>query len=1637
MKNSNHLNCSRFFHRYRAPLLVGLLIWIGIAGTLVSLLGHHEPSPSFFPSVKPVAQNSEADVNQTRLIDVVAIRTESAPALPVLPDLSSALNKTFTIDGWILATSLPQRGSEWCFVSHGSWEESFKLSLPDDTHIRFTIRLADERVIDLTSSVIIQPNQWYHVVASYDVAGVALLFINGVTESAFTDLPPGPLHATKHDLTVGRCTRQDGNPFRGYVANLRVWNRVFQSQDFQLMLGPTFSTPPGSSPVFDTQHHLGHMAHGGGDITRLTIRLERQFRWLSASGPSLLYFNVTQNGPMRIPLSWINSPPVDEGREMSVAAWVRLAAYPVKGTERCVVSHGSWTGRFKFSITDHGRLELTLRLADGRVVDLYGRRSLQLHQWYHVAFTYRADGEVYVFVNGLADLYPGLAQFPRDAGRLHLCKALITVGQCLSTDANVLDGEIGNVAVWDHALSVHEIRTLLYGPFQASTSGSPPVFDSRLFGIHNPLILWSPPRLSYGAVVRRQDPGLDATRAQVSQAFQSLSQSHIGVSVVIVVEQKWFHADRLLQSLRASASKRFMLEVILVERSAHLVPENMSLVSGGSTDASGSSITYRVLRAMSHERSWSQAMQMAVKVASFSWLHILHDHSIVTEGWLEALWPYTSDARTAAISSKILYPNGLVRHAGYAFYVTPVMDEELVLPFARYRGYSSLYLPASQTAMVPAVSTHSVLIRRELLSQVSSFDDRFEPVLHDVDLMLTLRSQGYRCVLVHDSIVFNTAPELPDSDTMFSMWDVHESAVAQFSKKWDAELRPEVTGQYEVNAVTRWVMHCGGSQGLETARILQGLENRLPIRTQNRRAATCEHSNTINHALMPAEFRERVERTRELRFPEPDSIVVYHRDYRELGQWLRGADSPKYVIGRYMFETNGLHYQWVDNCNEIDEIWVPSQFHVDMFAANRVRRDKLFVIPEAIDPDLLDPEIIEPLYLPGRKKYMFLSVFKFEERKGWKELIAAYFQEFSAADDVTLCIHTYVYQGEGDLYDPRRLMKIVMEYAEEMKIVKPDLPHLMFTGRYLDPDEMLRLYRSTDAFVLPSHGEGWGLPYQEAMTLGKPTLGTAWSGMTEFMTPSNSFLIEIEGMMPSDVSDRWLGGFQYAQPSVSDLRRKMRFVFEHPQVAQAVGERARGWMREKYSHQAVGDVIMKRLKAIVASNRYPPRRIPRVDLFMMPIDPAVKAFFSVRAIVTAALVSRHVAHPRGSALSASSVMSGAPGGGKIRMAVISTYPPRFCGIATFSEFLIKAMLQYPVLGAVEVLPMVLDTFHNEHDSTLVRRVIRAENLIDYEAAAQYIEEQRFEVVLVQHEFGIFGGRAGSYILRLLDRLRIPVISTIHTLSDTLSDDERGVLLEVIRRSSRVVVMSELAVKHMDIYHGVERSLLTVIPHGAPETTQVPVERAKQVFNWQERRVILSNGLISPGKGMEYMVAALPEIVRHFPDVLYVIVGRPFPACGQVCIKYLESLKRSVRQLNMTQNVLFVTEFVPLPELVRYLQAADIFVTCYPDPTVSNSGTVSMAMAVGRVVVATPFTFAKIALRQNRGVLVPFKNSLALAKAIVGLLNDPIRMREIGERAYQYMAAIQWHKVAKSYLELASDVVMESSVHTTNSTQVIR
>ena len=341
------------------------------------------------------------------------------------------------------------------------------------------------------------------------------------------------------------------------------------------------------------------------------------------------------------------------------------------------------------------------------------------------------------------------------------------------------------------------------------------------------------------------------------------------------------------------------------------------------------------------------------------------------------------------------------------------------------------------------------------------------------------------------------------------------------------------------------------------------------------------------------------------------------------------------------------------------------------------------------------------------------------------------------------------------------------------------------------------------------------------------------------------------------------------------------------------------------------------------------------------------------------------------------------------------------------------------LGATcSVIAMNRPKEQHTYDARVIATV-QEDRLDDYLAAANVINMGKFDVLCVEHEYGIYGGTTCDHLLQLLDAVHIPVITTLHTLLQQPSAEMRRQLCAVAARSSMLMVMNGLAIDILEEVYGIDRRKVGLVHHGAPAlTSPTPTATLKRELGCADHRIISTFGLLGPGKGLEYAIQAMPAVVQHYPDAHYYILGKTHPVVHeQHGERYREELQALARALGMAEHVVFVNKYFSKDELLRYLQVSDIYLTPYLDMEQVTSGTLAYALASGRPIISTPYLHARFLLDAGRGTLVPPKEPSAIAEACKHLLGDPVYSAGMERANQQYGQQLLWPQVGQTFVDL--------------------
>lgn len=372
---------------------------------------------------------------------------------------------------------------------------------------------------------------------------------------------------------------------------------------------------------------------------------------------------------------------------------------------------------------------------------------------------------------------------------------------------------------------------------------------------------------------------------------------------------------------------------------------------------------------------------------------------------------------------------------------------------------------------------------------------------------------------------------------------------------------------------------------------------------------------------------------------------------------------------------------------------------------------------------------------------------------------------------------------------------------------------------------------------------------------------------------------------------------------------------------------------------------------------------------------------------------------------------------------LSTYPPRECGIATFTQDLVQA-LKRSRRFKIEVAAVSDRPYDYGED---VAFQLPQQDRESYEEAARRINRSGVQLLVVEHEYGIYGGECGEYLLELFGRIEKPVVSTFHTVLPEPDQKQKAILRTLCEKSAAVVTMASNSAAVLRGVYGADPDKIRVIPHGVPEFDLPPREQLKREAHLEGRTVVSTFGLISPGKGLEYGIEAIAEAARKHPDIFYLILGRTHPVVKREFGEaYRRSLEKLVADRGLQKNVGFVDRYLTKEELARYLKLSDIYMTPYLGRDQAVSGTLAYAVGYGRAVVSTPYLYAQEVLADGRGMLAEFRDAGSLAGCIGYLAEHPEEKARMEQKAARYGKAMTWPRVAEQYGETFFSVLRRFS-----------
>ena len=375
---------------------------------------------------------------------------------------------------------------------------------------------------------------------------------------------------------------------------------------------------------------------------------------------------------------------------------------------------------------------------------------------------------------------------------------------------------------------------------------------------------------------------------------------------------------------------------------------------------------------------------------------------------------------------------------------------------------------------------------------------------------------------------------------------------------------------------------------------------------------------------------------------------------------------------------------------------------------------------------------------------------------------------------------------------------------------------------------------------------------------------------------------------------------------------------------------------------------------------------------------------------------------------------------------VSTYPPRACGIATFTQDLVSELQKKESTGTGVVA--VSDTRY-DYPPEVVHE-INQNSMHSYTEAARWINRSGAALVMIEHEYGIYGGTCGGYLLELVRNLEIPYAVTLHTVLPEPEKIQRNIIQSLASGSFRIVTMCPRTVQTLQSIYGVEQKKITVIHHGVPEIVVPGRDELKKAAGMEKRFIVSTFGLISPGKGLEYGIEAVSRAAKTHPEILYLILGRTHPVVQKKYgEKYRMELENLVAACRAENNVRFINRYLTKEEVIRYLSLSDIYMTPYLGKDQAVSGTLAYAVGYGRVIVSTPYIYARSMLADGRGLLADFRSAQSLADCILTVLEHPEKQKEMERKTLEFGRQMRWYRVAEAYRRLFSQTgIREIETH---------
>ncbi len=376
----------------------------------------------------------------------------------------------------------------------------------------------------------------------------------------------------------------------------------------------------------------------------------------------------------------------------------------------------------------------------------------------------------------------------------------------------------------------------------------------------------------------------------------------------------------------------------------------------------------------------------------------------------------------------------------------------------------------------------------------------------------------------------------------------------------------------------------------------------------------------------------------------------------------------------------------------------------------------------------------------------------------------------------------------------------------------------------------------------------------------------------------------------------------------------------------------------------------------------------------------------------------------------------------IKVIYVSTYIPQKCGVATFTKDVTSAINLINPKALAEIMAVVKKDESYDFPWE-VKYQIEKDNKKSYIRAASYINKSSCDLVLIEHEFGIFGGDCGNYLLDFLKAVKKPKVMTCHTLIEDKNSCWGKTFSELIKEVDGLTVMTKYSARKLAKLYNFNSKRIAIIPHGTPDIEYGLNTKHKKKKGVSERLVLGNINLLSENKGINYTVEAVAEIAKVYPDVLYLIIGQTHPnILKKEGEKYRDALKRKIKKLGIQKNVKFINRYVSLEELIEWLKIIDIYITPYLDKQQSSSGALAYAVGAGKICISTGYFYAKEILANGRGIIIPFKNSKAIANEVIKVWKNENKRKKMQEKAYAYGRFMTWPSVALQHLDFFTEII---------------